>query len=373
MKILNTETLQQNIEKSVFSDLKENNVESVSIIVKQNGRTVYRNNFGKADENSIFRLASMTKPITAVAVMTLYDKGLIDLEDKVEKFLPQFSNTYLANVTSENTVEKGKLIENKLTIKHLLTHTSGLLNGKSGLYYVSKMTSEENCTLENAVNFYADCGLEFEPFSAQEYNPTAAFDVLARIVEIISGEDYNEYLKNHVFLPLGMKNTTFSPTKEQWQRIIPMHCKVNGKSATGKTCQNCIFEEVPVTHYLGGAGLVSTLEDYSVFAEMLLNKGEYNGRRILSQKAVELISTPHVSDDIMSGRERWGLGVRVIVLQDYKLPYGSYGWSGAYGTHFWVDTENKITAVYLKNSRFDGGSGAVTSEKFELDVFNSLN
>ena len=372
MRILDNNLLKQNIETRIKSDLENNNINSACVLVNQNGKQVYKNYFGSAQENSIFRLASMTKPITAVAVMTLYDKGLIDLEDSIEMFLPQFSDVRLAKISSENTVSKGDVIKGKLTIKHLLTHTSGILNGKSGEIYKSCITEEENSTLEKTVDFYANCGLEFEPFSHQEYNATAAFDLLARIVEVVSGMDYNDYLTENIFKPLGMKNTTFVPSSEQWQRIIPMHNKVDGKSVLGITYPDCVFEKTPITHYLGGAGLISTLEDYSAFAEMLLNFGEFGGKRIISPKAVKLISTPHVPQEIMPGRERWGLGVRVIAREDYKLPVGTFGLSGAYGTHFWVDTENKITAVYLKNSRFDGGSGAVTADNFEQDVFNSL-
>ncbi len=371
MMRINAEKLKLNIETRVASDFENNNINAASLIVKQDGKTIYKNNFGLADCNSVFRMASMTKPVTAVAIMTLFDKGLLDIDDLVEKYLPEFSNLYLAKIV-DNKVERSSPVKTRLTIKHLLTHTSGMLNGKSGEIYYSQMTDEENRTLENAIGFYSRCGLEFEPFSMQEYNSTAAFDVLARIVELISGEDYNEYLKSHIFAPLGMKNTTFVPTNEQWEKIIPMHNKVDGQSALGITYPDCVFEKTPVTHYLGGAGLISTLEDYSNFAEMLLNNGEFDGNRILSKRAVELISTPHVPEEIMRGCWQWGLGVRVITLKDFKLPFGTFGWSGAYGTHFWVDKENKITAVYLKNSRFDGGAGATTSENFELDVFNSL-
>ena len=234
------------------------------------------------------------------------------------------------------------------------------------------MSAEDNKTLKNAVDYFSHCGLGFEPFSTQEYSGTAAFDVLARIIEVISGKDYNDYLKQNIFDLCKMKDTTFIPTKAQWERIIPMHNKIEGRSVLGETYENCIFENIPVTHYLGGAGLISTLEDYSNFAEMLLNTGEFGGNRVLSEKVVELISTPHVPEEIMKERERWGLGVRVITKENYKLPVGTFGWSGAYGTHFWIDKKNNITAVYLKNSKFDGGAGAVTSENFELDVFNSL-
>ena len=153
-----------------------------------------------------------------------------------------------------------------------------------------------------------------------------------------------------------------------------MHIKENGKSGVFEMKEGCVFENVPVTHYLGGAGLISSLDDYTSFAKMLLNKGEINGNRVISEKAVKLISTPQVPESIMPGNERWGLGVRVITSENYRyLPVGTFGWSGAYGTHFWIDPVNSIAAVYMKNSMYDGGSCAVTAANFEKDVFNSFN
>ena len=125
VKLLNKKVLGQNIASRVKNDLENNNINGACVIVKQGGNTIYENTFGIANKSSIFRLASMTKPITAVAIMTLYDKGLIDLEDSVEKFLPQFSDICLAKISPENTVSKGDAIKGKLTIKHLLTHSSG--------------------------------------------------------------------------------------------------------------------------------------------------------------------------------------------------------------------------------------------------------
>lgn len=170
-----------------------------------------------------------------------------------------------------------------------------------------------------------------------------------------------------------MYDTAFVPNNGQWERIISMHKKENGKSEVAEMKKGCVFGNVPVTHYLGGAGLISSLGDYTSFARMLLNKGVINGNRIISEKAVKLISTPQVPESIMPGNERWGLGVRVITSENYRfLPVGAFGWSGAYGTHFWIDPVNSIAAVYMKNSMFDGGSGAVTAANFEKDVFNSF-
>lgn len=380
MKKLNIEVLSENIKNRAESDIKKNNICGASIAVISPDKTLYKAHFGTLsakdktplDDSVLFRMASMTKPVTAVAIMALYDKGLIDIDDPIENYLPQFEGRYIVKMT-DGRVEKVCKAKTTLTVKHLLTHTSGLLAGECGVIYADKISAEANKSLKGTVDYYSSVGLSFEPYTKNEYSPTAAFDLLARIVEVISDTDYAEFVTKYITEPCGMTDTVFVPTEEQWQRIIPMHTKDNGKSGVFEMKAGCIFENVPVTHYLGGAGLISSLDDYTAFAKMLLNRGEINGSRVISEKAVKLISTPQVPESIMPGNERWGLGVRVITSDNYKyLPVGAFGWSGAYGTHFWIDPINSIAAVYMKNSVFDGGSGAVTAAKFEKDVFNSF-
>ena len=381
MKKLNIEALSKNVKQRAENDINQNNISGASLAVINSDKTLYKAHFGTLsardssplNDSVLFRMASMTKPVTAVAIMVLYDKGLIDINDPVEKYLPQFKDRYISKISQDGTVQKVCKTKTPLTVKHLLTHTSGLLNGKCGSVYERELSTEDNKTLKGTVDYYSSVGLSFEPYTKNEYSPTAAFDVLARIVEVISDVDYDLFVKKYIADPCGMVDTVFVPNKDQWQRIIPMHTKQDGKSDVFEMSEGCIFENTPVTHYLGGAGLISSLNDYTAFVKMLLNKGQINGNRIISEKAVELISTPQVPEIIMPGKERWGLGVRVITSRDYRfLPVGTYGWSGAYGTHFWVDPVNSIAAVYMKNSKYDGGSGAVTSLNFEIDVFNSM-
>ena len=380
MKKLDKVLLNENIEKIMAEDLYECNVGGASLIVNQSGKTVFKKHFGTVSpenteavsDSTLFRLASMTKPITSVAAMMLLEKGLLSLDDTVESFLPQFKDMYVEKV--ENGVITERIpAKTKLTVKHLLSHTSGIGSGVTGAYYAPKMTKEILSTLDGSVDFYAEAGLSFDPFTAQEYSGVGAFDVLAKIVEVLSGNNYNDYLKENIFEPLGMTDTTFTPSNEQWDRIITMYNKEDGRGVVGKVIDGCVFENNPPTHFLGGAGLISSLSDYSIFAEMLRGRGSLGDVQILKPETVELISTPKVPESIMPGNERWGLGVRVITSEEYKLlPVGTFGWSGAYGTHFWVDPVNDITAVYMKNSRYDGGSGARTSKRFEAAVFRSL-
>lgn len=373
MKKINETKLKNNVEKRIKDDIDACNVSGAAIEVKQGGKTVYRACFGDAREDSVYRMASMTKPVTAVAVMQLVERGLITLDDFADEYLPEFSTTEIAVLDKDGKLIGTRPCEKRITLKELLTHTSGLGSGAVWDHYAPLMTNKDSSTLWDALAFYSKTPLLFEPSSAQKYSPLAAFDLLAAIVEKLSGLDYNTYLKKNIFEPCDMKDTTFTPNSDQWARMIPIHNKKDGKSTVAKAYEGCVFGNIPATHYLGGAGLISTLDDYSNFTCMLRGKGEFNGNRIIKEESVRAISTPHVSEKIQSGSQRWGLAVRVITgTQDTCLPIGTYGWSGAYGTHFFIDPENDITAIYLKNSHYDGGSGAVTSKNFETDVYSAL-
>lgn len=213
--------------------------------------------------------------------------------------------------------------------------------------------------------------LVYEPGTQQAYN-TAAFDIAARVIEITSGMDFAEYLKVNIFDKLGMTDTTFEPSAEQWSRMVAVHGCENGK-AYDVPYDGQIFGAYPVTYHAAGAALTSTAADYDKFARMLLNGGAGdNGERVMSEESVKLMATPVVDDSIMAGSQKWGLGVRVITDNDYTLPKGTFGWSGMFGTHFWIDPVNRITAVYMKNSTYDGGAGCQTANELEKDVTDSF-
>ena len=153
---------------------------------------------------------------------------------------------------------------------------------------------------------------------------------------------------------------------------MAMHNRVDGENTVAFMPNGCVYADFPATHYMGGAGLVSTLSDYSKFAEMLLNKGKVGKSKIVKESTFNSLCTPQVSTDIMPGHTQWGLGVRVISEGHPYMPEGTFGWSGAYGSHFWVDPANKIFAVYMKNSLTDGGSGNESATKFEQAVYSSF-
>ncbi len=361
--------ISENIDAIARYDLENNKIFGSAYYVYHDGESIEKC-YGTASlranapvtNTSIFRLASMTKPITAVATLILVERGLLSLDDTVDTYFPAFKDIKITDVHG-NTATPEKLP----TIRNILSHTSGIASDYDKL---ASMTADDKKTLDASIAFFVKNGLDFEPNSTQQYSATGAFDVMTRIIEIVSGTDYLEFLKKEIFAPCDMRDTTFMPTALQQERMVEMHDRAGGENAVFQMPQGCVFEDYPCTHYLGGAGLVSSLHDYSNFAKMLLHKGKTETGRILKEETFNLLCTPQVSKEIMGGYERWGLGVRVITEDEYpNLPKGTFGWSGAYGSHFWIDTANKIFAVYMKNSKIDGGAGNESARNFEKAVY----
>ncbi len=373
MKKLNKELLRQKIETHMADDIANAKIGGATLIVNQNGERVYEGIFydekiGEVKENTIYRLASMTKPVVAAAVMIARDRGLLDLDDTAAKYIPGFAEMNIGKLDgNENPVFAGKA-KGQITIRHLLTHSGGLGSDMIGVKEWDRIPPEPRHSLEKMVGCYTDTLLAFEPGTKQSYSPVMAFDTLGRIIEIVSGMSLGDFLEKEIFSPLGMNDTTFEPNAEQWTRFIPMHNRVDDKAVIADVPANEVFCGVPVTCHCGGGGLASTAEDYSKFAEMLLW-----GKGIIKPETLHEMATPQLPPEVMNGEQVWGLGMRVIVQDSYKnLTKGSFGWSGAFGTHFWVDPVNKITALHMKNSFYDGGSGTRTGYNFEGDVTESL-
>ena len=371
MRRLNKELLKNHLIRRTEADLHDGRVGGVSVSLWQDGEEVFSHSFGETNERTLFRMASMTKPVTAVATMIAVERGLLSLDDPIEKYLPEFANMRVAVCNESGEVIGEEPARRSLTPRLLLAHSSGLDYDGPCCKEFSNMTDEERLTMENSVAACARMHLSFQPGESQGYSHTVAWDPLLTIIQNLTGEDYAEFITKEIFVPCGMVDTTYTPSDEQYSRMIPMHDFIDGKATTVEL-QKGWYTCFPNTHYLGCAGLYSTLADYIKFALMLQNGGEINGHRILSEKSVREIATPQLSESANPGGQPWGLAVRVIRGNDERLPEGAFGWRGAYGTHFWVDPTNRITEVYMKNSHFDRGHTAITAAHFEEDVMAAL-
>ena len=379
MKTLHIDMLSALIEAHTEAELSENKIGGKEIIIHHNGSPVYHRIFGYASERErdpeyrmVYRAASMTKPITAVAVAQLADSGRLDLDGPASRYYPQMEHMQVAEVKNGAIVALHPA-KNEIRVSDLLSHTSGV--GSSPVF---EILSNENkkLPLKAAVQKIARDPLAFEPRTNQSYSPTDAFDLAAGIVEMVSGMDYNDYLEKNIFAPLGMTDTTFAPTPAQWDRMAPMHDRTaDGQSAIAQMPAGCVFEDYVPERMAAGAGIATTAADYIRFADMLCLGGvSPDGVRVLSENAVRRISTSNLPPAVNMGCEQWGLGIRVVVGADYPhgLGIGSFGWSGAYGTHFWVDPANRLSVVMMKNSRYDGGAGNRSACALERDVSESL-
>lgn len=304
--------------------------------------------------DSLFRMASMTKPVIGTAVMMMIEEGKVQLGDPVSKYIPEFKDMKVAvlqtpgrgagNPPKFYTVPA----EREITVKDLLTHTSGLSSGPMGQSEVAKIRRKPTETLSDYIPRLASTPLEFQPGTRWMYSPSDGFDVLARIVEIASGVPLNTFLKQRIFDPLDMPETSHYPTDAQMPRLVTAYQKTeNGLVKT----QNPLSMSSKV-YFAGGGGLVSTVDDYSHFAQMLANGGELYGKRLLSPRTVKLMSSVHIPWTLPGRTPGEGFGLSVRVMQDaiagnHRVSDGSFGWSGAYGTHFWIDPKEEVVAVMM--------------------------
>lgn len=346
-----------------------------SYTVTVGGKTVYENCIGHADlekgillaPDTIMRLASMTKPLTGVAVMKAQELGLLSLDDLVEKYLPEFADLQVAEI-EDGKVTGTHPFTNHLTVLDLLNHTSGIGMGAVPTEGLNVITPED--TLATGIPRYARQPLDFEPRTATGYSATMAFDVACRIVEIVSGMEYFAFLKKYVLDPLGMKDTDYDLNDEQKTRLAVMYHCTDGNIVPSRP-EQIILPHVPPTYRCGGTQMYSTLSDYTKFARMLCGNGEVDGVRILSPESVDAMATSTLPEAVRCGAwDEWGISVRVIQVKDggQKLNPGAFGWSGAYETHFFVDRSIDMCAVLFKNVTSGLGAGAVTSREFEAEV-----
>src|SRR5438128_9322398 len=203
-------------------------------------------------------------------------------------------------------------------------------------------------TLSSLIPRYAATSLDFQPGSRWSYSALAGFDTLGRVVEVASGSTFDQFLKENLFGPLGMKTTAFHPGDDSWPRVASAYHRADG---TLQKTQNPNRLQSK-TYFSGAGGLVSTAEDYAQFAMMLAEGGQLNGKRLLSPKTVELMSSVFVPDTLTGRQPGRGFGLSVQVVSDpiaagYRVSKGSFGWDGAFGTHFWVDPKEKLIGVMM--------------------------
>jgi CubicO group peptidase (beta-lactamase class C family) len=379
-----------------FVDRKE--VSGIVTLVARDGKTVDLYAVGAQDveknapmkADSIFRIASMTKPVTSVAIMMLFEEGKLFLTDPVSKFIPAFKGS----TVMEGTGSEAKTVPARraITIRDLLAHKSGitygfLAAGAVGASYrkngVTDGLTTTTMTLEENINKLAAEPLVAQPGSA--FNYSLSTDVLSRVVEVASGQPYNVFVRDRILKPLKMNDTDFVVPESKWSRFVTVYSP-DGKGGIrpmtdpesfGNTHMSpwALYREGR-TYFSGGAGLASTASDYARFANMLLNGGSLDGARLLSPKTIELMTRSHTSEltpplQLLGPGVNFGLGFRVVTDLAQTQTLGSdglYGWSGIYGTNFWVDPKEKLVAVLMVQKY----PGSAVAGAFQPMVYQSL-
>jgi CubicO group peptidase (beta-lactamase class C family) len=339
------------------------------VAVARKGRIAYLNAQGVMDletkqpmaPSTMFRLASMTKPVVGVGVMMMVEEGKLRLNDPVSRYIPEFRNMKVA-VAQATPSGRGAgagqpaapqfytvPAQREITIKDLLTHVSGLGSGPMGNSVLEKIARKDGETLAQYIPRLGGTPLEFQPGSRWTYSPGAGFETLGRVIEIVSSMPLDRFFRTRIFDPLGMKDITFWPTDAQMPRLATVYERTQNGLAKRVMPNDTMSRNV---YFRGSGGLYSTAEDYLPLGIMLAGGGEMNGKRLLSRKTVEMFSAAHVPDSLpgRTAGEGFGLSVRVVTnhaAQGTMLSDGTFGWSGAQGTHFVVDPKEELTAVLM--------------------------
>src|ERR1700674_1406237 len=373
------------IHAAIQRHIEAGEISGAVTLVGRKGRLAYLEAQGLMDlaskkpmsTDTIFHLASMTKPIVGVAILMLMEEGKLRLSDPVAKFIPELKTLKVAvemdpspgQVAARGAEPKFYKVPaaREITIKDLLTHTSGLVSGGISATEAAKMPRKPTDALADYIPRLAAVPLAFQPGSRWTYSPGAGFDTLGRVVEVVSGQTFDAFLRQRIFEPLGMKDTFFYPPNDRLPRVATIYQR------TPEGLQKAPDQRVtPGRYFSGGGGLMSTAEDYLQFGQMLVNGGQLNGKRLLSPTTVELMSSVHVKDTFPGRppRRSWGLSVQVIsdpLAAAMRVSPGSFGWDGAFGTHFWADPKEKMVGLLMVQT-----SNRDTDRDFENAVMQAI-
>jgi CubicO group peptidase (beta-lactamase class C family) len=366
---LSSERLQR-VHQMIQRHIDAGDISGAVTLVARKGRVAHLEAHGLMDIESkkpmttdaIFRIASMSKVVTGTAIMMLVEEGKIRLTDPVSKFIPEFRGQKVAmalpagrggaaaGATPPSSAAAPQFYtvpaEREITIRDLLSHVSGLGSGTLSNSDLARVARRDNENLAAYIPRLGTTALEFQPGSRWAYSPGAGFETLGRIVEIASGQSFDQFLRQRIFDPLGMKDIFFYVDAEHAPRQVTLYQRNAGalqKQATNPGSQ---------VYFSGAGGLLSTASDYLPLGQMLVNGGQLNGKRLLGPRTVEMMSSVHVPDTL-PGRQRgegFGLSVRVIsdhVARASAVSTGSFGWDGAFGTHLWIDPKEQIVGILM--------------------------
>jgi len=366
---------------------------AVALIVR-NGKIAYQKAFGFDDlekkrpmkTDMIFRIASQSKAITSTAVMILYEEGKFLLDDPISKYIPEFSKPVVLDKFNEADSSYTTVpAKREVTIRDLLTHTSGIGYAQIGSKEANAIYSKAGITagigvpngllLSTDMKKLAKLPLMHQPGEKWTYGLNT--DVLGYFVEVVSGQPLDEFFRKRIFEPLGMNDTYFFLPSSKYDRLVHLFIEEDGKlTLKEEVTQNGKFivdyPKMPGTYFSGGAGLSSTVTDYATFLQMLLNGGEFNGKRILSRNTVRMMTMNQIGD-LSNGVNKFGLGFGITTERGSSLlptPEGVFEWGGAFATTYWADPKEKLVALIFR--QLWGTSQREIPNKFKVLVYQAI-
>ena len=368
---------------------KERIAGAISLIMRE-GKVAYFKTHGMIDKeqnipmpkDAIFRICSMTKPITSVAVMMLYEEGHFLLNEPVSKFIPEFKKPKILCKTTDGETYTIPA-ENEITLRHLLTHTSGLTyhwNQELGPLYqkndIAHGVKKEPLTLAESVKRLAKLPLLFNPGERYEYG--LSIDVLGYLVEVVSEMSLKDFFRARIFEPLGMRDTHFFVPESKLDRLATVYTWYEDQGLRRFPDEPIVEDafgydadyphEGQKRYYSGGGGLCSTVTDYARFARMLLNGGKLDGVRLLSPKSIELMTTIQV--EMPNPARDFGLGFGIQTSLRELGSQGKYGWGGFYYTRFFIDPKERLIGVFMSQLHPTGGLQLLN--QFEILVYQAI-
>lgn len=365
---------------------------AVALIIR-NGKVVYYKPVGYNEvdtkeaikKDDIFRIASQTKAITSVAVMILYEEGKFLLDDPISKYIPSFANEKVIDHFNEKDSTYTTVpAKRQVTVRDLLTHTSGLGYAQIGdkisnaLYAKNNITAGVNVQDDNLLNAMSRLGtlpLIHQPGEKWTYGLNV--DVLGDLVEIWSGMSLEQFFNKRIFAPLGMNDTYFNLPQSKANRLVNMYSEdstgVLQKQKSGALGMNVNYPLIKKGYFSGGAGLSSTIMDYAIFLQMMLNNGVYNGKRLLSRNTVRMMTMNQIGD-LNVGADKFGLGFAIATEKssaNFPAQSGTYSWGGAFKTSYWVDPKEKMIVLFYR--QLTNTTHGELGDKFRVLAYQALN
>lgn len=358
-------------------------------LIARDGKVVYSKAFGWADKEgrkamdreAIFRIASQTKAITSVAVMMLFEEGKILLDDPISNYIPSFAKPKVLDkfVSADNYTTRPA--KREITIRDLLTHTSGvdyavIGSDKMKLIYekagITPGFGSNNLLLWEVISKLGTMPLVHEPGERFTYGLNT--DILGYLIEVISGKSLNDFFQERIFKPLQMRDTYFYLPKEKHSRLVPVYTLSKDNKLVKWLEESGMSADYPKeagTYFSGGAGLSSTIDDYAIFLQMLLNGGTYNGKKLLAKRTVELMTSNQIGD-INVRDDKFGLGFQITTEKGQSklgLSKGSFAWGGYFGTTYWADPKKRMVCLLFTQQAPLRG---YVHDKFRALVYQAL-